>query len=146
MGAAARCVALLLIVASASATSSQCTVGQSCQNDGPRSGGAMLQKTSTEAEASEARGTVSAEAKTKSAPLKGRVDTMEAEVISLKARLAKLQADVGSGGEGGVLETMPVTAPEVPAEMPPPPEIPAEEAALLAAAKSKRKYVSLVEV
>lgn len=82
--------------------------------------------------ATKSRGEASTDSKTQSAPLKGRVDAMLAEVVKLKERLATVQADVGSPGDGGG------AALAAPAEEP----LVEDPAALV---EGKIKYLALVD-
>merc|ERR1719313_1716244 len=88
---------------------------------GPRDGSAMMQIAREEGTSGTLRERIeeaqrkSAKTRTKDAPMKGRLETVEKEVGSLKSRVASLEGEVGvSGGAmsvGGAAAPAPAPAP-----------------------------------
>mmetsp|Transcript_97627 Transcript_97627/g.209473 ORF Transcript_97627/g.209473 Transcript_97627/m.209473 type:complete len:219 (-) Transcript_97627:126-782(-) len=103
---------MLLLTGAAAAPPAGCRGEQSClSTEGPRSGGAMLQ---TLADKEAIVGTREASvAGAGTAPLRGRLETLEKEVDTLKKRTTDLETEV-VGGEGS-LPSIP-EAPEAPPE------------------------------
>jgi hypothetical protein len=88
---------------------------------GPRDGSAMMQIAREEGTSGTLRERIeeaqrkSAKTRTKDAPMKGRLETVEKEIGSLKARVASLEGDVGvSGGAMSAGGAAPAPAPAPP--------------------------------